>query len=438
MRRPSAIVIDVVTVLGAPAGTIDALPGRLHTRTRVAAQLGRLVSAASRTIGSGDGSVIGARVTLALAPAALDDLAAGRRVAAVSGTNGKSTTTAMLAAACTAGGSKVVSNVEGANLRSGIVSLLAKRPARDADLAVLEIDELALPTLLSSFDCPLIVLLNLSRDQLDRFGEVRTVAAGWRRALAAQPVTVVANADDPLVVWGASGADDVTFVGVGLHWQQDAASCPECGRRIERDGVDWWCPCGLRRPLAYELEGHQLRNAEGDFVAELAPGVPGRHNLANAALAAVAATKLGVPPDVAASAISSVVSVAGRYETIRLGATSARLLLAKNPAGWGELLAMIEGDDRPLLLAINSRIADGRDPSWLWDVPFERVRGRRVFAGGERAADLAVRLHYAEVACDIWDGNLLEHLRSFDDPEIDVLVNYTVFADLVRAARRHR
>jgi UDP-N-acetylmuramyl tripeptide synthase len=400
-------------------------------RTRIAAALGEATSATSRLVRRGGGSVIGAKVTLALAPNALDELAAGRRIAVVSGTNGKSTTTALLAAACTAGGSRVASNIEGANLRSGIVSLLGSRRARDTDLAVLEIDELALPSLLPSFDTPVVVLLNLSRDQLDRFGEVRTVAAEWRRALEAQPATVVANADDPLVVYGASTASDATFVGVGLRWRQDAASCPNCGRPIERDGRDWWCPCGLRRPSAFELDGDLL--SLGDRKVELHPGVPGRHNVGNAALAVVAATKLGVPLDVAVGALGTVTSVAGRYQTVTVGSTRARLLLAKNPAGWGELLAMIERADRPLILAINARIADGRDPSWLWDVEFERLRGRRVIAAGERATDLGVRLRYAEVDCDVRHGAMVDILESFDEPEVDVVANYTVFADLVRA-----
>ena len=389
-----------------------------------------MTSATSRLLRRGEGAVIGARVTLALAPNALDELAAGRRIAVVSGTNGKSTTTAMLAAACTAGGCRVASNIEGANLRSGIVSLLGSRRARATDLAVLEIDELALPSLLPSFDRPVVVLLNLSRDQLDRFGEVRTVAAAWRRALGAQPVTVVANADDPLVVYGASGADDVTYVGVGLRWHQDSASCPACGGHIRRDGRDWWCECGFRRPPAHEVDGDAL--AFGDAPVVLRPGVPGQYNIGNAALAVVAATKLGVPLDVASGAISEVRSVAGRYRTVTVGSTRARLLLAKNPAGWGELIAMIEGDTRPLVLAINARIADGKDPSWLWDVEFERLRGRRVLAGGERAADLAVRLRYAEVECKLWSGPVLDAVERFGVPEVDVLVNYTVFADIVR------
>jgi UDP-N-acetylmuramyl tripeptide synthase len=377
--------------------------------------------------------VIGAKVTLALAPHALDDLAAGRRVAVVTGTNGKSTTTALLASACTANGLTVASNVEGANLLSGIVALLGSRRARDTDVAVLEMDELAMPAMLPSFERPVVVLLNLSRDQLDRFGEVRTVAAEWRRVLSAQPATVVANADDPLVVYGASGASDVTFVGVGLHWTQVAASCPNCGLQITHEGRDWWCVCELRRPPALELD-HEVLVMDGERVP-IEPGVPGRHNVGNAALAIVAATKLDVPIDVAAASVTRVTSVAGRYQTIAFGRTRARLLLAKNPAGWGELLAMIEGDDRPLVLGINARIADGHDPSWLWDVEFEKLRGRRVTATGDRAADLAVRLRYAEVECDVWDGELVHLLERLDDPDVDVLANYTVFADLLRAVR---
>jgi UDP-N-acetylmuramyl tripeptide synthase len=162
--------------------------------------------------------------------------------------------------------------------------------------------------------------------------------------------------------------------------------------------------------------------------------------LANAAIAVVAAMKLGVEPSVAAHASEGVASIAGRYQTVAIGRARVRLLLAKNPAGWHELLTMIDGEDHPVLLAINARIADGRDPSWLWDVEFERLRDRKVIAAGERAADLAVRLHYAEVDCEVWSGDVLERLRTLgweDQPVmIDVLANYTVFADLTRQLKR--
>jgi lipid II isoglutaminyl synthase (glutamine-hydrolysing) len=291
-----------------------------------------------------------------------------------------------------------------------------------------------LASVLSDFDDPLVVLLNLSRDQLDRFGEVRTVAAAWRRALGDRAARVVANADDPLVVWGAGTATSVTWVAVGLRWRLDAASCPNCGAVIAADDDSWACTsCELRQPTdVYRLDGATLLDPSGASVATLQPGVPGRHNLGNAAQALVAALQLGASTDAAAAAMQSVTSVSGRYRTISAGRARARLLLAKNPAGWAELLGMIDGDSRPLVLAINARIADGRDPSWLYDVPFERLQGRSVVAAGERAADLAVRLHYADVPCEIWDGDILDRLPQFGDTDVDVVANYTVFADLVR------
>lgn len=401
--------------------------------------VGRLTSATARRLRGGGGSVIGARVALAVAPTVLDELAAGLRAAIVSGTNGKSTTTAMLAAAGRAGGHAVVSNVEGSNLRSGIVGVLSTPAAAGAGLGVLEIDELVLPGLLGCFERPVVVLLNLSRDQLDRFGEVRTVADGWRRALLGRPdVTAVANADDPLVVYGAAAAADVVFVGAGLRWRHDAASCPACGGAIvhAEGSPDWWCDrCDLRRPACHEIDGDRLLDGQGRLVAHIRPGVPGRHNVGNGALAVVAATRLGIDAAVAAAAVGSVTSIVGRYQTFAVEGTASRLLLAKNPAGWAELLALIEGNGRPLVLAINARIADGRDPSWLWDVEYEALRGRQVIAAGDRASDLAVRLHYAEVPCEVWHGPVAERLRRHDAAEVDVLANYTAFADLVRELR---
>jgi UDP-N-acetylmuramyl tripeptide synthase len=221
---------------------------------------------------------------------------------------------------------------------------------------------------------------------------------------------------------------------VGLRWRLDAAACPNCGAVIASDDDSWACTaCELRQPTdVYRLDGTTLVDPAGTAVATLRPGVPGRHNLGNAAQALVAALQLGAEAEAAAAAMQSVTSVSGRYQTITAGRARARLLLAKNPAGWAELLGMINGDTRPLVLAINARIADGRDPSWLYDVPFEQLRGRSVVAAGERAADLAVRLHYADVPCEIWDGDILDRLPQFGDTDVDVVANYTVFADMVR------
>ncbi|MST35147.1 hypothetical protein GHK86_20745, partial [Acidimicrobiaceae bacterium USS-CC1] len=172
----------------------------LPTRTRTAVRVGGAVGDLSRRMGLGAGSTVGGRAILALDPGAIRRLAAGRRSALVSGTNGKTTTTSLLRAAVGTTG-PVVTNLQGANLPFGIAAALAEGGA--ADTAVLEVDEAWFGQVVADTDPAAVVLLNLSRDQLDRNSEVRTLAGTWRRALADRPRTVVvANADDPLVVWG--------------------------------------------------------------------------------------------------------------------------------------------------------------------------------------------------------------------------------------------
>ncbi len=233
------------------------------------------------------------------------------------------------------------------------------------------------------------VLLNLSRDQLDRNNEVRQLSATWRATLAAAPTLhVVANADDPLVAWAAAAAHSVTWVGAGQPWTVDAAGCPNCGSRIHfgQEGPDgasgtWACDgCRLRRPaLDVRLEDHVVRMSDGGRYP-LSLRLPGRCNEANATMAMAAAARLGIPPPCALEAMGVTAEVAGRYRTVQVGPTRARLLLAKNPAGWLEVFDLLAPPPAPVVVVINARVADGKDPSWLWDVPFERLRGRLVIA----------------------------------------------------------
>ena len=227
-------------------------------RYQLARTTTRAVNAASRRLGRGQGTVAGGRAGLKVDPQLLRRLAAGRHVALVSGTNGKTTTTAMLAAAWRdrsadgAAAQSVVTNETGSNMPPGHVAALVAN--RSATRAVLEVDEIYLPRVLAATDAELVLLLNLSRDQLDRTNEVRMVANLWRAALAAAPhTTVVANADDPLVVWAAGAATRARFVGVGLTWQLDRGVAPHARGTFlfANDGTGAWrcvSGCGFARP----------------------------------------------------------------------------------------------------------------------------------------------------------------------------------------------
>ena len=418
---------------------------------RTAIGLGRIAGGLSKYLGRGDGLVIGGRVIMVACPEAFRMLADGRHVVFVSATNGKTTTTKLLAAALRAA-KPVVTNASGANMPAGIVAALARPPVGvpAGALAVIEADETFLPSLLAGTDRPLLVLGNLTRDQLDRVGEVAMVARRWRTVFAAtKGLSAVANADDPHIVWAASVIPDVTWVSVGQRWTADSAVCPACGsilRRVAADGAgnpDWSCTCGFRRPaVSWSIEpglqgGGVLVGPDGARYA-LDLQLPGAANQANAAMAVVAANLLGVAPSVSLPALRTVASVGGRYQTVSLGGRQVRLLLGKNPAGWSEMFAMLAPAPAPVVIAINARAADGKDPSWLWDVPFERLADREVIATGDRRHDLAVRLMYAEVShttvADPWvsGGGLPFEAGLPGQPALDAVGTYTAFRELLR------
>jgi UDP-N-acetylmuramyl tripeptide synthase len=405
--------------------------------------------------------VAGGRAGLAIDPGLLATLAAGRRVALVSGTNGKTTTTRLLATALTGtgGSTSVVSNDTGSNMPAGHVAALAGAP--EAVVAVLEVDEGYLGHLITESAPAVVVLLNLSRDQLDRIAEVRMLVDRWRTAFCgltapapgATGTLVVANADDPMVAYAAATAPTVRWVGAGQVWHDDAVGCPACGGRISfPDGGPWGCDrCDFARPaVEAEVVGDELVLADGTR-HPIRIGLPGQFNRANAGMVAVAALPLleaagirgedGGPPDVdlVLDRLAAVTEVAGRFSTVVRGGRPVRLLLAKNPAGWTAIFDLMDesgAGSTPVVLAVNARTADGLDTSWLWDVPFERLAGRPVVATGDRRLDLAVRLRYAEVDHDVVDGSLaaLDHAvrRSAPDDLLEFVGNYTAFADLRR------
>ncbi|GAC1608327.1 MAG: MurT ligase domain-containing protein [Mycobacteriales bacterium] len=399
--------------------------------SRCAYAAARAAGRLSRLSGRGRGGTIPGRVALALRPRALSELTAGRTVVLVSGTNGKSTTTRLLAAALAWQGG-VVTNGDGANLVPGLVAALLDPRRTSSATIVLEVDERALPSAMDAANPGVVVLLNLSRDQLDRFEEVGSHVDRWTAALGRHPgVRVVGNAADPLIVGAVQGArpgnELVTWVDAGSPWRSDAPLCFACGNAWDLSRVPWACDaCGAHRPAPqWLLEGAgSLVDAAGSMTP-LQLTLRGRAAGANAVMAVAAAHVMGVPVDAAVAELASVTDVDGRYLSLVIGGRSVQLLLAKNPAGWLEILDSMDGDDAALVLGINARTADGTDPSWLWDVPFERLAGRRVTAFGDRALDLSVRLHYAGVDHSL-ASDVLDALRDAEGP-VQVAANYTAF-----------
>jgi UDP-N-acetylmuramyl tripeptide synthase len=313
-------------------------------------------------------------------------------------------------------------NNSGANLASGITSTLLS--ADGADLGLLEVDEFVLAEMMRRTHPRVVCLGNLFRDQLDRYGELEHIAERWRDAVAglAPEATLVANADDPLVAALAEGRRSTLLFGVddprrartGLQHASDSKYCIRCGHPYRYDAAyvghlgAYHCEaCGHARPpldvAAREIEpdgldgvSFELHAPDGSLRVRLA--VPGLYNVYNALAAASLALSLGVALDDVVAGLELFRAAFGRFERFSVGDRGFLLLLVKNPAGANEALRTIEEGGVPpvLVVALNDRIADGRDVSWIWDVDFEPVleRAERIVVSGERAAELALRFTY--------------------------------------------
>ena len=383
--------------------------------------------------------MIGGLVAMTLDRSILRQLGAGRRTVVVTGTNGKSTTTRMTAAALGTLG-PVATNGEGANMDAGLVAALAAN--REAQLAALEVDEMHVPHVSDAVEPSAIILLNLSRDQLDRVGEINVIERALRAGLAEHPKTVVvANCDDVLMTSAAYDSPNVVWVAAGGAWANDSVSCPRSGEVIVRDHGHWYSTgADFKRPSPHWWFDDETLYGPDGLALPMRLALPGAVNRGNAAQAVAAAVALGADPAAAVAAVSTVDEVAGRYRTVRVGQHEARILLAKNPAGWQEALSMVDKHAAGVVISVNGQIPDGEDLSWLWDVRFEHFEDtafkRPIVAAGERGTDLAVRLGYAGV------GHTLLHdtvaaIASCPPGRVEVVANYTAFLQLQRRLARH-
>jgi UDP-N-acetylmuramyl tripeptide synthase len=403
-------------------------------RGRVALAAGAGARWASRITGRGAGAMIGGLVAMTLDRSILGQLGAGRRSVVITGTNGKSTTTRMTAAALNTLG-PVATNAEGANMDAGLVAALAAAP--DAELAALEVDEMHVPHVSDAVNPSVVVLLNLSRDQLDRVGEINHIERTLRAGLARHPsAVVVANCDDVLMTSAAYDHPSVVWVAAGGSWANDSVSCPRSGEVIVRDGADWHSTgCDFKRPTPqWWYDDTHLHGPDG-LSLPMTLALPGAVNRGNAAQAVAAAVAMGADPAAAVAAVSLVDEVAGRYRTVQVGDHTVRVLLAKNPAGWQEALSMVDKQGAGVVIAVNGQVPDGEDLSWLWDVRFEHFEGTQVVAAGERGTDLAVRLGYAGVDHTLVHDTMAA-IASCPPGHVEVIANYTAFLQLQRRLDR--
>jgi UDP-N-acetylmuramyl tripeptide synthase len=404
----------------------------MSVRLSLECSAARAVGWLSRALGRGGGTTLPGKLLWKLDPGAIDALAAGipSGVALVSATNGKTTTTAM-AASILEPRHELAWNSAGANLASGVASTLLAAPA--AKLALLEVDEAALPEILRRTKPRVVSLGNLFRDQLDRYGELEIVAERWRAAVAELPPTtvLVVNADDPVVADLAArrehvlrfGIDDPAHSRTSLPHAADSKYCVRCGRPYTYDAAyvghlgAYRCDaCGHRRPpLDVSARNVQLDGLGGSSfdltlpsgAARVRLALPGLYNVYNAVAASSLGHSLGATVPEIVSGLESFTAAFGRFERIDAGGREVVTLLIKNPAGANEVIRTLVDAETPsvVVVALNDAIADGRDVSWIWDVDFEPLleRVERIVATGERAAELGLRFLYGGLPEDALD-----------------------------------
>lgn len=396
--------------------------------------IARAAGTLSRRLGRGGGTSLPGKLLLRMRPGAVAELggALPRGVTVVSATNGKTTTARLLADCARAAGWDPIANPAGANLLSGVATALlearGRRPPPDAGL--FEVDEAALPAVARELRPRVLLLMNLFRDQLDRYGELEHLAALWAGVVAALPpeATPVLNADDPAVAALGQGREGVITFGIddpemalpALPHAADSTRCRTCEAPLGYDLVTighlghWRCSaCGsarLRpdvRATRVELRGARgiavtVDTPRGEIAAELT--LAGLHNAYNATAAVAAAIAMGIGADAIRRGLATTGAAFGRGERIRLDGRELVLLLAKNPTGANETVRTVLLDPEPphLLIALNDRTADGQDVSWIWDVDYEPLleRAASLTLTGDRAYDLALRMRYAGVPDD--------------------------------------
>jgi lipid II isoglutaminyl synthase (glutamine-hydrolysing) len=412
---------------------------------RLKIAIARLVGRLSRVSRRGGGTSLPGKLLLRLAPDAVSQL--GRTLprgsVIVSATNGKTTTAGMVASVLAQAGIAAVHNRSGANMPGGVATALLERSRRGrpegAEIGLFEVDEAWLETLVSELDPRTVVLGNLFRDQLDRYGELERLADDWAAvARSSEQTLLVLNADDPLVVdVGRTdsgerrprtlyfGVEDHSHALPELEHAFDAKHCRRCGAPYSYTRAylghlgDYSCPrCGNARPppdvaasrITFEgMSGSRVAMETPDGTVEFSLALPGLYNVYNALAASACCLSLGIPLETIKKGLESFAAAFGRAERLAIGSRSLSILLIKNPAGANEVFRTLAATARrpdasdgglDLLIALNDRIADGRDISWIWDADFEILSrdAGHVVCAGTRAPELALRLKYAGIA----------------------------------------
>ena len=375
-------------------------------RLKIAVLIAKFAALLSKRILRRSGETISGRVLLALYPRAITELSKNKKIICVSGTNGKTSTTKALVSIISSISKlgTVATSPSGSNLERGVAAALMQK----SDFAVLEVDELHLSRVIEEAKPKVVLLLNLTRDQLHRMHEVKRVADRWAKSASAAPGTLfVGDVDDQFVAVALNSAAQSKRISFGGRKHQDGAVCPSCGKYLKWVRNNYKCPCGLT-------------NSNPDEIFEA-----GSAAFRNATMANVVGKYLG------ANLIAvDEKSLERSVDQIHAG-VKVNIRLTKNPASWTEALKSVAGDNAVLI--VNAREVDVIDTSWLWDISFSGLSGKRVVVCGERALDIAYRLHVEGIEAEI-TSSFKDAISKFESgASVQVLAAYTAFHELMNS-----
>lgn len=393
----------------------------------IGTHVGKLVQRAVR-IGSGGGQALPGLIVEKLFPgyfaAMLNKLPEG--VIIITGTNGKTTTTKMVVELLRSQNKKVITNPTGSNLTRGIISSLIEQADHKGrlpfDMAVFEVDEAYAKQFVQQVRPRWVLALNVSRDQLDRFGEVDAIAELVRTTMCAAVEGVVTNANDPrLSVIGrdiSKGENDVKVEYFGVH-KSLRKYFPTDNEIVAIDTKHEILPAEPELPSVL-LQSFKNQTAVYSINGKLYPTtlqVTGQHNFQNAAAAIALACHLlpTASTKVLVERLSTVGIAFGRGQIFKLrDKSSLQLVLVKNPASFNQTLASYLTNSPSVMVAINDDYADSRDVSWLWDVDFTTMTATSIeITSGSRATDMALRLHYDNIEVKTIEPNLNRAITAF-------------------------
>ena len=432
--------------------------------------LSKLASMSSQILNMGAGTSLPGKIALRVSPTVLKDLVnqTQKEKIFVTGTNGKTTTSGLIASILEADGRTLAHNRKGANMLNGLTTAITQKASLlgklNVDNCLLEIDEAYFPLVTTQISPNIVAITNLFRDQLDRYGELDTTAKkvieGIEKIKDTEGFCLITNADDPMTTSIAQNLDLTTiYYGIeGITYnavenkveaQSEIVNC-SCGnaykylKKIYSHIGHYYCDCGIKRPIPDVIATKVEINVSSSDISLITPQgsfsftlhLPGLYNVYNALCAVSMAVAMDIPRESIVNGIENYTTVFGRSEKVSINGKEVLIQLIKNPVGATEVLKTVSNDPHGrLIIGINDNYADGRDVSWLWDAEFEILKDhqKEIICTGVRASDMAVRLKYAGIERS--NIKVIEDIRSAietltqeiaDEERVYILPTYTV------------